>query len=82
MNSLIPLDTNGILAAYLLINGGIVMALALAYALCGIDPEARPSEPDLRHRGKVPALSRRVWESREDRPGIEWPNRRNQSRRK
>ena len=47
MNCPIPLDTNGILAVYLLINGGIVIALALAAALGGSDPEARPSAPGL-----------------------------------
>lgn len=63
MNSPILLDDKSVLAIYLLIDGGIALALGLAYVLVGGDREALSSGPDRCHHGKVPALSQRACES-------------------
>jgi hypothetical protein len=63
MNSPIFLDDRSVLALFLLINGGIVLALGIAHVLTGGDREAPSGGPGRGQRGKAPVLIQRVGES-------------------
>jgi hypothetical protein len=63
MNSPILLDDRSVVAIFLLMDGGIATALAIAYLLAGGDPETPPSAPRRCRRGEVPGPGERACQS-------------------